>query len=240
MAGAGHSVNERRPAANIFGDGILMSDFFTRLAELSLGDARGIRPEIVPRFAQGPEVAPDVSQSSLWVDPLSEQSSAPKLPQPPARPQSPEASQTPLPSQSPEATDEGTLSQTAAAPEQQPPNQTVKPPTPQTFSIQTGAEGSVEASAEGDSASSTKEDFEHSSSLADVSTEASHTAQTPPRAEAAPPAEPRQERDDQAKSPTTVSHAPAETVLQLKEDARATASPELDALTHPPSEPSYP
>jgi hypothetical protein len=217
-----------------------MSDFFTRLAELSLGDARVIRPEIVPRFAQGPEVAPDVSRSSLWIDPLSEQPSAPKLPQPPARPQSPEASQTPLPSQSPEATDEETLSQTAAAPEQQPLNQTVKPPTPQTFSIQTGAEGSVEASAEGDSASSTEEDFEHISSLTDVSTEASHTAQTPPRAEAAPPAEPRQERDDQAKSPTAVSHTPAETVLQLKEDARATASPELDALKHTPSETSHP
>jgi hypothetical protein len=241
MAGAGHSVNERRPAANIFGDGILMSDFFTRLAELSLGDARVIRPEIAPRFAQGPEVAPDVSQDSLWIDRDSEQTSAPKFSQMPAQLQSPEAAQeTQLSSQPTEATDEETLSQTAATPEQQPLNQAVKPPTPQTFSIQIGAEGSVEASAEGDSASSTEEDFEHSSSLADVSTEASHTAQTPPRAEAAPPAEPRQERDDQAESPAAVSRTPAETVLQLKEDARATASPELDALKHTPSETSYP
>src|SRR5205807_1784289 len=139
-----------------------------RLAELSLGDARVIRPEIVPRFAQGPEVAPDVSQSSLWIDRDSEQTSAPKLPQMPAQLQSPEAAQeTQLSSQSTEATDEETLSHTAAP--EQPLNQTIKPPTPQTFSIQTGAEGSVEASAEGDSASSTEEDFEHSSSLADVS-----------------------------------------------------------------------
>ncbi|MDT5122143.1 MAG: hypothetical protein QOC96_1625 [Acidobacteriota bacterium] len=214
-----------------------MSDFFTRLAELSLGDARVIRPEIAPRFAQGPEVAPDVSQDSLWIDRDSEQTSAPKFSQMPAQLQSPEAVQeTQLSSQPTEATDEETLSHTAAP--EQPLNPSIKPPAHQTFSTQTDAKSAVEANAKPDAASSTEGDFARNSSHADVSTEARSTTQTPSRTVAAPPVQTRQEQNDHAELPdAAVSHTPAEMVLPSKETVQATdASPELGALKQEPLE----
>jgi hypothetical protein len=57
-----------------------MSDFFTHLAELSLGNANVVQPLIAPRFTRGLEVAPDSAQDSLWPRPSSAQTSAPQLP----------------------------------------------------------------------------------------------------------------------------------------------------------------